>query len=315
MSAAGGGVAPAGMPVRSMGRSGKKGIVLFLKRKYIAIALAGVLSAGCANTNMSKEMQLTAGGAVAGAVVGAQAGGVRGAVIGGVIGGVVGNRIGAYLDEEDKKKLALLESQSLQSGKPASFVTGKSKAKVTITPQEAKEESNPERTFNVPPDIVKQRIELASHEAVSAFVDTPLYRDTNEKKAPRAIVKRGEKLQVAAGVINKDGWGVVADGDNVLGYVPLRYLDKSILKQPPKTLAKAAPPAPKAAKPAAPAAAQPAVPAAAPIAAVAEASSPMQAARVCKVNLIRIDPPDGGSAVTEERKYCKEPPKGWKVIA
>lgn len=293
--------------------------VITLRQKRITTLIAAVLLAGCANTNISKEMQLTAGGVAAGAIAGAQVGGVRGAIVGGIIGGVVGNRIGAYLDEEDKKKLALLEIQAFNSGKEMSFVSNKSKAKVTVTPQETKVEPNPDRTFSLPPDVAKQQLEVAAYDDVKAFVDTPVYRDTNEKSTPKQVIKTGGNVQVAANVINKE-WGAVVDGNNVVGYVPLRYLNKDIQKKPKETFAKAAPPKPakttkvaaakngvsKAAKTTAPQAPTS-------LASTEPASTTVQASRVCRVILHRLDPTDS-SAITEERRFCRKPPKGVELV-
>lgn len=293
-----------------------------MQSKYLVVLLIVVYLVGCANIDMSKKMQGTALGGIFGGIVGDRVNGKKGAVVGVIVGTIVGNLIGDYLDEEDKKKLALLESQSLESGEATSFVSSKSKAKVTITPQEAKVETKPERSFNVPPDVVMQRLEVAAHGDVKAFVDTPIYPDTNEKSAPKQVIKTGENIRVTANVINKE-WGAVVDGNNVVGYVPLRYLNEAIQKQPKTRLTKAPQKHPKlaktteiaVAKSGKPNAGTTIVPQAPTTPASAEpGSATVQVARVCKVNLIRIDPSDGKAAVTEERKYCKEPPKGWKVI-
>lgn len=291
-----------------------------MKHRYLFVIPAIAFSTGCANTNISKEVQATAGGVAIGAIAGAQVGGVRGAIIGGIIGGVIGNRIGAYMDEEDKKKLVMLESQSLLSGKETSFVTSKSKSKVTITPQETKVEVNPERAFNMPYDVVTQSLEVAAHDDVKAFVDTPVYRDVNEKAQPKQIIKAGENVHVAANVVNKD-WGAVTNGNDVLGYVPLRYLNKDIQKQTKKTLARAGttkPPkhvkAPELATVKADKYVTSSAIAPQAVASIAPSTVSVQATRVCKIVLIRLDPAEGSGPVTEERKHCKEPPKGWKTI-
>jgi hypothetical protein len=206
--------------------------------------------------------------------------------------------------------------QSLQSGRSTSFVSNKSNAKVTIIPQQTKIEANTDRSFNVPPDVVKQKLEVAAHDNVNAYVDTPVYRDTKENSAPKQIIKTGEKVQVAANVINKD-WGAVVDGDNVVGYVPLRYLNKNIQKQPKKAFAKAAPPKPSkkvevaTAKEGNPSTGTSILPAI--FSSPQPGSTTVQATWACKVNLIRVKLTDG-KTITEERKYCKEPPKGWKVV-
>lgn len=296
-----------------------------MNKKYLAVAIAALVFTGCSNIDISKQLQGTAAGAMAGAAVGSQVGGAKGALIGALVGGFIGNQLGSWLDEEDKKKLVEIEAQALQNGKQSTFIASKSKAKVTVTPQEAKYEQVSDKSFFVPADVAKQRIEIASHDDVKAFVDTPVYPDTTVKGAPRLTIKTGESIKVAANVINKEGWGVVADGDNVLGYVPMQYLDRKILKKAPKKLvAKVAKPnqvdTPKVTVDVASvkksddtkntgsvAAVQPATLA-------ALSTNTIQPELVCKINKVRLDPTDGSSPVFEEHKYClTKPPKGWDV--
>lgn len=299
-----------------------------MKRKYLAVVLASVLAAGCANINASKEVQGTAGGAVAGALIGAQTGGTRGAIVGALIGGFAGNRIGAWLDEEDKKKLAEIEARALQSNQQASFVT-KSKAKVTVVPQEAKEEVVTDRVFLVGPGVEKQKLELAAHDAVTAYVDTPIYRSPSEGFAPLQTISKGVVIRTVATVINKEDWGAVGDGDTIIGYVPIRYLKSAIVNERKLVVANP-PPAKKTAnlsvsKPVIQAknmvSTSPVIQTNKAVSATKQAAVPaatdtsVQTVRLCKVNLIKVDPPDGSAAITESRKYCKEPPKGWKVFA
>ena len=307
-----------------------------MKHKTVVVMLAAaMLAVGCAN--ISKEWQGTMAGVTAGAIAGAQAGGMRGAIIGGVIGGVIGNRIGAHLDEEDKKKLAELEERALQTGKGGSFIANKSKATVTVTPQQAFTEADPERNLTLPADVAKQNLEVTAVDMDKsvAFVDTPVYGDISEKYAPKRVIRKGEAVNVVANVAQKQ-WGVVAENGSIVGYVPLRYLDKSIEKKAAKSFAKAAPPKPKAPKTvvaksdkpkadgAAPAQAAMAQPAstsgAAPNpptqTAMAQPASTVQVVRLCKVNILKLDPTtDGGKPMQEERKYCSDPPPKWRLVS
>lgn len=284
-----------------------------MKRKTIVMLLAAMFAAGCANTNISKEMQGTMAGATAGAIAGAQVGGVRGAIIGGVIGGVVGNRIGAHLDEQDRKKLAELEERALKTGKGGSFVSGKSKSRVSVTAQQAVTEADPERKLMLPADVARQSLAVTAVDKAAALVETPVYGDISEKYAPKRIIRKGEPINVVANVANKQ-WGVVAENGTIVGYVPLRYLNKGIEKQAPKSFAKAVPSAPRKVvaqsdRPKANAAA------AAPSTAVQPVATAVQVARVCKVTIIKLDSPNGGTPLEEKNKYCSDPPPQWKLVS
>ena len=106
-------------------------------KKVISIMLAVPLiafSTACSDIPISKEVQSTLGGVLVGAAIGAKTGGKQGAIIGAIAGGFIGKRLGVYLDEEDKKKLAQLEQKALETDKPQAFIANKSKEEVTITP-------------------------------------------------------------------------------------------------------------------------------------------------------------------------------------
>lgn len=282
-----------------------------MHHKKIAIyALAGSLtlfSTACSNMpDVSKTVQGTVGGAVAGAAIGAQVGGARGALVGAVVGGVIGNRIGNYLDEQDMKKLEKLEMDALRTGKAQSFVAQKSNEKVTITPGPVQRETL--ATYAVSPSVSSYPLELASTVQVPAFVDTPVYPNTNARERPNQILKKGQLLRVPA-VVGKDKrWGAVVEGGTVIGYVPVSYLDG-------KTARAYVPPAKPAAKK--PAVAKPAAEPAQPVetaSVTAPASAPreLRASVVgnCKVSVRRV------KDTVEELKYCNGPPKGWqKVVA
>ncbi|MBV9261628.1 MAG: hypothetical protein JO205_09680 [Pseudolabrys sp.] len=90
----------------------------------IALGLAGALAA-CANSpdNMGpKESSGTLLGAAGGALLGAAVTGggagskLGGAAAGALIGGLLGNRIGASLDDEDKRRAYEAQMAALESG-------------------------------------------------------------------------------------------------------------------------------------------------------------------------------------------------------
>ena len=89
-------------------------------RQLIAVALIGASVAACSADSGPKEVGGTAGGAVAGAVVGNMLAGsgnrVAGTVIGAAVGGFLGNRIGAALDDEDKRRAYAAQMQALETG-------------------------------------------------------------------------------------------------------------------------------------------------------------------------------------------------------
>lgn len=260
----------------------------------VAIPLL-VFSTGCANT--PKSTTLSVGGAVAGAVVGARVAGPTGAVVGAVVGGVAGYSLGSYLDEADKKRLSAMELKAIESGKSATFVAGKSKAKVTITPEAEKKENL--KSYSLATGVVAQPLAMASPMQTTLKYDTPIYRSLNAKQEPRTTLKKGNEIAIPAVVENNTKWGVVVENDTVVGYVLVAGLNK-----PP---AKAAP-----AKVAAPAAKE------APLIAVStEKTEPqlVHAVATCKVVVRKVDTGNKMESFTEQVKYCKEPPKGWKNVA
>lgn len=100
-----------------------------IARKIALNALAGIgiaaALAACAGTPDGpgpRENTGTLLGAGTGALLGAAVAGggtgdrLAGAAIGGLIGGVVGNRIGASLDEEDRRRAFAAETDALERG-------------------------------------------------------------------------------------------------------------------------------------------------------------------------------------------------------
>ena len=89
-------------------------------RRLIAAALIGASVAACSANSGPKEAGGTVGGAAAGAIIGNVLAGsgnrVAGTVIGAAVGGFLGNRIGAALDDEDKRRAYAAQMQALETG-------------------------------------------------------------------------------------------------------------------------------------------------------------------------------------------------------
>jgi surface antigen len=95
-------------------------------RAVLGLALAGALAACAGSPDGSgpgpRENTGTLLGAGTGALLGAAVAGggtgsrLAGAAVGGLLGGVVGNRIGASMDEEDKRRAYAAEMEALDRG-------------------------------------------------------------------------------------------------------------------------------------------------------------------------------------------------------
>lgn len=193
--------------------------------RIVSVTAVGVLLLTACVTP-SKEQIGTMAGGVLGAAVGAKVDGRRGAVIGGLIGAAIGNRIGAHLDENDRKRLAELERQALQTGSGGTFVTNKSKATVTVAVNEPTLEKP--RDYGLAGDVQPEPLVLIEPIAIRAYVDTPVYSRTTERDAPTRVIAKGVPIQVSAKVA-KDDWMVVGNENVGLGYVPRRYLEANVL--------------------------------------------------------------------------------------
>ena len=93
----------------------------------LAAALFGAALAGCAGNPATgtgpKENTGTLVGALAGAAIGSQIGGSAGSrtaagVAGAAIGGLIGHRLGAGLDDEDKRRAYEAQIVALDNGSP-----------------------------------------------------------------------------------------------------------------------------------------------------------------------------------------------------
>ena len=80
-----------------------------LAAKFLALGLGGLSLAACSADSGPKEV----GGAVSGASTGPR---VAGATGGTAVGAFLGNRIGAVLDDDDKRRADAAQMQALETG-------------------------------------------------------------------------------------------------------------------------------------------------------------------------------------------------------
>lgn len=95
-----------------------------------------LVTTGCVETQGSKEATGTMIGVAAGGLIGSQFGDdrqsrVTGGILGAMVGGFIGNRIGAYLDEQERARLASITRQTAITGSSKSFTAKSSGAKVS----------------------------------------------------------------------------------------------------------------------------------------------------------------------------------------
>lgn len=88
-----------------------------LTMRVLAIAWVGAALAACSADSGPKEVGGTLVGASAGAAIGSSAGNrALGTITGAALGGMLGNRIGAAMDDEDKRRAYAAQVQALESG-------------------------------------------------------------------------------------------------------------------------------------------------------------------------------------------------------
>jgi Glycine zipper len=128
----------------------------------MSAALAATLFlSGCAETGGKQEAGAVIG-AVVGGLIGSQIGGSAGAriaagIVGSAVGGLIGGAIGSAMDEEDRRQMALLTEQTLETGSVGEYTsprTGVRIRTVSATPQPARP-TNARRTARAPAPAVK----------------------------------------------------------------------------------------------------------------------------------------------------------------
>lgn len=104
------------------------------KLKFAALAMLGLSLAACAGSPDGsgpgpRENSGTLIGAGSGALLGAAVAGggtgnrLAGAAVGGLLGGLIGNRIGASMDDEDKRRAYEAQMNALERGQSGAPVT------------------------------------------------------------------------------------------------------------------------------------------------------------------------------------------------
>lgn len=132
-----------------------------MKVSFTAVTFVLFMSliTGCAN--ISKEQGGTGFGALIGGVVGSQFGGgakILATALGVGAGALIGNRIGKYLDDQDKQKLATATVKTAETGKSQSIISSNSGATMrttTVSAPVARTPSSTNRTAAIPEDTCK----------------------------------------------------------------------------------------------------------------------------------------------------------------
>ena len=87
---------------------------------FVSFAIA-VLSAGCATHEDTGTLVGAGTGALIGSQFGRGGGRVASTVAGAVVGGFIGNRIGASMDEEDRRRAAAAQYTAFENGNRAEW--------------------------------------------------------------------------------------------------------------------------------------------------------------------------------------------------
>ena len=87
---------------------------------FVSFAMA-VLSAGCATHEDTGTLVGAGTGALIGSQFGRGGGRVASTVAGAVVGGFIGNRIGASMDEEDRRRAAAAQYTAFENGNRAEW--------------------------------------------------------------------------------------------------------------------------------------------------------------------------------------------------
>jgi surface antigen len=196
-------------------------------RKLSAVStlvLTGALAlTGCTSTGSLDKQALGTG---LGAVVGAAAGAaiadgnpVLGAVAGGAIGGLIGNRVGAYLDEQDKRELATVNQRVLvdsPDGEPTTWKSERSGAAATVTPSNSRTEIKPVPIVMEKEVVRPVAIDLIGKDmAATANVNV---RRSPDLSAPVATGLKPGDVVHAVGHVQGAPWIMVARDGKSIGY-------------------------------------------------------------------------------------------------
>jgi surface antigen len=256
----------------------------------IVVGSAIGLTGGCAELDRLSQEQIGTGlGALAGGLIGTQIGSGSGQLIATVIGTVggawIGNRIGAHLDEQDRRRAAEAAQRATLTGEPQvwrnpeSGVSGRAEVvKTKTTRQTVAVPVLKDRVQQVPPiDLIGE-----SYRATA---------DANVRGGPAADyaivghLNKGETVTVA-GKVKGQPWYMVSQGGAGSGFV-----QANLLTPAPTTAAAAKEPA-------------------APVGAVEERT--VETGRTCRTVRQTVTLTDGSTR--EEEVTACQGPNGWEVV-
>lgn len=280
----------------------------FTYKCIILLASTSILTGCVADQNSQKETAGTGLGAVVGGVAGALVGKGRalGILIGAAAGGFIGNRIGALLDDDDKKALQEQAKDALRTQPDNQQVTwnsGKSDASATVVPTNTRKETREVRILrdaNVAPisdlDLIGAQYEVKAPATVRLAPSQTAAAATNLPKASKIW---------AVGKVRNQPWVLVARDGKSIGYVPAASV--SAAKPAP---AKAATATAKAADPFD-------LDAAAPVRPAATAQSTGVATDVVVASVqcrdIQTTATTKGTSETASQTACKSPDGSWEL--
>lgn len=212
-----------------------------IKRICVCVVVV-VLVISCA-ADSKKEDVGTVVGAVLGGVLGSRVGKgdgrIVGAVLGTVAGGLIGKKFGAYLDEQDRKKIAEASDKAIREGNPEVYVSEKSGTKVTMTPSKPVYETGPQLAIAKGVDstapLVLEKDLLQTNRATSIRLSPA------ESGKVKYRLDRGAYVDVVATVRDSE-WVLVADDTVAMGYIKKSDLSPSgtVTDQPAKQVAEKA---------------------------------------------------------------------------
>ena len=125
-----------------------------MKSRIAAWGLALLPAIGYAAT-MQEQLGTAIGGALGG-VLGSQtgkgSGRIPGIAVGTALGAFIGNRVGKYLDEQEKRRVAEATVQAAETGKPQ---TVKTRTGATVTTSVTSPEASPTQPIAAPAPVVQ----------------------------------------------------------------------------------------------------------------------------------------------------------------
>ena len=213
-------------------------------KSVLATILSLSLLSGCSTLGeygIDKQKIGTGIGAVVGIGVGSLVGGGMGKkvamVVGGVAGGYIGNRIGASLDEQDKKSL---------EDKTVSMLNSAGKSDKSVSTSWMSADSKASASIVAGPEHVKKTVSVvkaipaveAANDIRSINEQYVAIKDSNVRLAPKVSAQKISSLpagtKFTAVGVTSSGWTMVSRKGVVIGYVKSDLTKKYVAeaKQP-----------------------------------------------------------------------------------